>query len=1079
MRIQTILACLTIATLVAGCSDDDDKPRATPTATVRAATATPTGVVATSTVAPPATNTVPPAATHTATVAATHTATGAPTATASEAPTTTATVAPTGTASEAPTATATEPAATVTPSSSPTASATVSPVEQAVARRITDPGDLITGPLADSRIGDYLLANDVARFIIQDAPQRDIYSVGVFGGNIIDAELVGHPGLDNFLEIQPAVQVETIINAQSVEILNDGSDGEAAVIRTCGPDDVLDFVNPSTIIEDIGGLTFPAAADDQDYDVEGCTEYILEPGKPYVKMVTTLTNNSDVELGLYVGDYINAAGQVEQWTSSEQGIGEVLSNTLGVMSYIGYGEAIGVDYSHITLPVPGSPTPGSSFFTAAGVSYVMQSNTVISVILGAPPTFFIPANGSNSYTRFFGVGDGSGANAVDIENEVKGLTVGTVRGCVTIGGAPAPEAKVTIGTVAAGAITRIDTIFVTGADGCYEGTLVPGDYGVVAARTGALFEGGGAAPIIHPITVAAGAETEQDVALPDNARVTVTVTDELNAPVPARIGIVGFDPSPEARIAGTGLFNDPFEYLPFGYVYIGYTNSSGVAEFDLEPGTYQLIASRGVEYSYASQPITVAGGQSPSFQAQIARVIDTPGFVSSDFHVHGIASADSRVPDSDRVEQYAGEGVDNIVMTDHHAHTDLVPTISALGFTQFVHSTIGEEITTWDYGHFNAYPMLIDPTRASGGSTDWGGAAEAGRDFKAYGAYTATPAEIEDLAVNGPNSTADTVIQINHIDSHFDPLRIDTALVPPQSFINTTDKLRYRLDPESGNLFHPFKALEVWNGAGRGKQAEFTDLRLGIWFNLLNQGLITTGIADTDTHEFLPLGAAGARSWTSSPTDLPAEIDPAEVARAVKAGRVTGGQGVYVQTRLLANDDSGGVADLTLNGSNTVTSSNGSVILEVTAQAPVWAPFDRIEIYANADTVVTRTRDGIPTLYSAEPTLVRVAGVDVPLQRQTVVASIPGAERWSSSFSVPFENLTTDTWFVVIVRGTDGVSQPMFPVFSGDMSSTSNQTLEDLLDGNLNEGGVLAMGYTNALYADVDGTPGFQALNQP
>jgi hypothetical protein len=1056
MRAQFVLIGLAIATLVAGCGsdDDDEQPTPTRTATAAAATATRTGVPATPTA--------------TAVVAPTRTATSAPTNT---------TAPSTHTSTEAPTATPTEPpTASATPSSTATATVTATTPPRAVARRITDEADLISGPLADGRVDDYLLANDVARFIIQDAPQRDLYSVGAFGGNLIDVELIGHPGLDNFLEIQPAVQIETVINAQSVEIVNDGADGQAAVIRSCGPDDVLDFVNPSTIIEDIGGLQFPAVADDQDYDVEGCTEYSLEVGKPYVKMVTTIMNDADTDLGLFVGDYINAAGEVEQWTSAGAGIGEALTGIHGVLSYIGFGEATGVDYSHVTVPVPGSPIPGSSFFTAAGVSYVMQSNTVINVILGAPPTFLVPAHGSNSYTRYFGVGDGSGANGIDIENEVKGLTSGTVRGCVLIGDQPGTAARVSIGPVTDGAIASVATTFVTDDDGCYSGTLAPGEYGVVAARGGVPYEGGATTPLVHPITVSAGETTEQDIALPATGRVHVAVTDEQNAAVPARIGVVGFDPSPEIRLGGTGLFNDPVEALPFGYAHIGYTDSNGVAEFDLEPGTYQLIASRGVEYSSFSQEITVGADATTPVQARIARVVDTAGFISSDYHVHGIASADSRVPDVNRVKQYAGEGVDNIIMTDHHAHTDLTPTITARGFTPFVTSTIGEEITTWDYGHFNAYPLLIDPTRASGGSTDWAGAAEAGHDFKSLGAFSATPQEIEALAVEGPLSTPDTVIQINHIDSFYDPLRIDTALVPPQSFISAADKLRYRIDPDSGNLFHPYEALEVWNGASRGKQSEFLDLRLGIWFNHLNQGLITTAIADTDSHEFLPLSAAGARTWTASPTDDPAAIDPADAARAVRAGRAVGGQGVYVQTRLRAGDGSNGVADLTLGGSTQVTSSNASVTLEINAQAPIWAPFDRVEIYANATTVVARTRDGVPTLYGAEPTLVLVAG---PLTRENVFPSIPGAERWSAALTVPFENLARDTWFVVIVKGTDGVSQPMFPVMSGDIPAASNQTLADLLDGNLNEGGVLALGHTNALYADVDGVAGFQAPLQP
>src|SRR6185369_15762997 len=194
-------------------------PTQTATRTVAAATSTPIAATATATgTAVAATATVPPTSTRTA---------APPTSTATEHPPT-------------PSLTAT---ATATQTGTATASPTVTP-PRAIARRITDPADLITGPLADGRIGDYLLANDVARFIIQDAPQRDLYSVGTYGGNLIDAELIGHPGLDNFLEIQPAVQIETVINAQTVVIVNDGSDGAPAVVRSCGPDDVLDFVNP-------------------------------------------------------------------------------------------------------------------------------------------------------------------------------------------------------------------------------------------------------------------------------------------------------------------------------------------------------------------------------------------------------------------------------------------------------------------------------------------------------------------------------------------------------------------------------------------------------------------------------------------------------------------------------------------------------------------------------------------------------------------------------------------------------------------------------------------------------------------
>lgn len=952
---------------------------------------------------------------------------------------------------------------------------------KARARRITDPADLVRGPLAHGTAGDYLLENTRARFVVQDAPKRDLYSVGAFGGNLIDAELVDRPGTDNFLEIQPAVNIETVINAQTVEIVNDGQDGLAAVVRTCGPDDILDFVNPSTVIED-NGMPFPAAADDRDYEVEGCTEYALEPGTAAVRMTTTLFNNEDEDRGFLVGDFLNASGELEQWTTSGGGIGELLTSPLGLMSYIGYGEATGVDYALVPLPIAGSSIPRSTFFSTSGVSYVMQSNSIVTVLLGGPPTFVVPAGGSHSYTRYFGVGDGSGGNAVALEAAVKGTVTGTIRGCVTAGGVPAVGARVAV-------LQRgLASQFVTGLDGCYGGAIAPGNYRVAAALRGFPYEGGGSEPILHAVAVAAAAVTVQDIALPATGRLRVRITAPTGAPLPARVSVVGFDPSPEATIPVTGLlgtdltgvFNDATrDAVPFGLVWLTYAGTDGLAEFDIEPGTYDVVVSRGSEYSTSTTRVTAAAGALTTVDARLARVIDTRGFVSSDFHVHGINSADSRVSHTDRAMQFAGEGVENIIMTDHHAHTDLMPGIADLGLESFVRATIGEEITTWDYGHFNAYPLLVDPTRPSRGSTDWAVGAPAGRDFPAYGSYSLPPAAIAALATTGPTSTNETTIQINHIDSFFAPLRIDTTLVPPRTALSPANRQRIRLDPDGGELFHHFPALELWNGAGRGAQREFLQDRIGIWMNHLNQGLLTTAIADTDTHDFRNLSTAGARTWTASSTDDPAAIDPRQVAGAVRAGKAVGGQGVYVQTRLRAADGSGGVADFGMDGTTLVRSATGALDLDIVAQAPRWAPYDRIEVYANAATVPARWVDEVPVLFGAEPTLSLEAGSDFAIEVVDVEPAVPGAERYETRLTLPFTGLDADTWFVVVVRGTEDVSPPMFPVMALDLERGSNETLDDLIDGNLGERGVLALGFTNALYADVDGAPGFHAPRAP
>ena len=84
-----------------------------------------------------------------------------------------------------------------------------------------------------------------------------------------------------------------------------------------------------------------------------------------------------------------------------------------------------------------------------------------------------------------------------------------------------------------------------------------------------------------------------------------------------------------------------------------------------------------------------------------------------------------------------------------------------------------------------------------------------------------------------------------------------------------------------------------------------------------------------------------------------------------------------------------------------------------------------------------------------------------------VAPGVVGGQRLEANVTVPFTSLTEDTWFVVVVKGTDGVCAPLFPVFPANLSSGSNDTLADLMDGNVGENGVMALGATNALYLQV------------
>jgi len=963
---------------------------------------------------------------------------------------------------------------------------------------VTSPAQCPTGPLAHCTPGDFMMANDAARFVVQKAAQRELHFTGTYGGNLIDAEIVknGVPqGNDNFYEVQPAVNIESVINAQTAEIVNDGQDGTTAIVRTCGPDDLLDDVNPSSVIASAGGR-LPPGVDDVDYNVNGCTEYRLDPQTRVVKLVSTIENMQANQLKLQVGDYINSGGTTEHFTPltddqfDQAGVGELFADFgIEALSYYGFSDAAGVDYALIEPQAPTIPLDSSSF-TQTGVSYVLYGNAVPQVLgFGRPGNFLVPAGGSNSFTRWFSVGDGSAGNAVQAFLDANGLPSGTLKGCVSdTGGNPVPGARVIaavdssdLGTESA---TFLRSHWVTGSDGCYEGRIEPGDYAVAAAKEGFPYEGGGASPALHTATVTTGGTAVQDIVLPQTGHLHVAVVDQDGHAVPARVGVVGFDPSPEPQLftsilkandTQSNLFYDQTrDVAPAGFTRTEYTDAAGTLAIDVEPGTYEIAVSRGNEYSLFTQEVAISAGSTTNVNAQVALVLDTTGFISSDYHVHMIGSPDSRIARRDRIAAFAGEGVDNIITTDHAYLTDLLPDIAALGFSPFVFSTRGEEVTTFDYGHFNAYPQGADPNAAqTHGATDHAGAAPPGQDFPIYGNYNLTPAQIEAAAEGKPqNAGLETVVQVNHIDSHFNPLKINTSLTPPASQMGPSEPSIYRLDPSVTNFFHAFAALELWNGYTVAQATcEFlgectTNGRIGIWMNLLNQGIKTTAVADTDTHEYHNLRSGGARSWTPSSTDVVPNIVPIEIPRAIRAGQLVGGQGIYVQTRLLATDGSGAVASFQLGQPTQISVSNHEVQLEIDVQAPTWAPYDKIQIYRDASTKVTRKNGTVPTLFTALPTQTINKGVDFTVD----TVPVNGSARLHTHKVVTFSGLTRDEWIAVVVRGTPGVSAPMFPVHPDGVDiATENPTLAALENVTVGEKGMRALGFTNALYVDQDG----------
>jgi hypothetical protein len=165
----------------------------------------------------------------------------------------------------------------------------------------------------------------------------------------------------------------------------------------------------------------------------------------------------------------------------------------------------------------------------------------------------------------------------------------------------------------------------------------------------------------------------------DTALLRFEVRARGGEPLPARLTFVPLDGAPAAPFA---VFDAaPDELAVRGDVVYSRT---GVGTITVPPGRYEIVASHGPEWSLARREVELAsgdeGGSVHDLRFELVNEVETPGWVSGDFHLHththsGHGDANLR----ERVLSFLGEDLDFAVATDHDHHTDYRPTMAALG----------------------------------------------------------------------------------------------------------------------------------------------------------------------------------------------------------------------------------------------------------------------------------------------------------------------------------------------------------------------------------------------------------------
>ncbi len=431
-------------------------------------------------------------------------------------------------------------------------------------------------------------------------------------------------------------------------------------------------------------------------------------------------------------------------------------------------------------------------------------------------------------------------------------------------------------------------------DGAIDVSLPPGAYPFEARDLGRSAVSG-------TFTISEGEATTLDVPMAAASRIEVEISERGAAEgsvFPCKVQFIGIagtaSPHLGVDIQARGCRNQ-------------YHSESGRFSVQVPPGNYLVVATRGIEYSHLSALAIVEPGRKAEVRGQLERVVDTSGWVSTDFHNHSTPSGDNYTGTDDRVINLAAEHIEFAPTTEHNRFYDWGPHIAALGLEKHLKTIVGIELTG-DGAHFNSFPMKVVPWVQDNGAPTWQQDPRINaivlRDFQGGG--------------------AERYVQINHphVGRFFRDRNIDG--IADGGFVG---------------LERLVDAAEVWSTEIFNHSpwlAEDRQNRTFAWLQLLNQGRNMFCVSVSDAHSIFGNGVGGWRTYVPSATDAPDQIDHREIIRGAKAGRMVVTNGPYLEVSL---DDG------TLPGGRTIAS--GEVAARVSIQCTDWIDIDRVQVLVN------------------------------------------------------------------------------------------------------------------------------------
>lgn len=920
--------------------------------------------------------------------------------------------------------------------------------------QVESESDLIEGDIAHGKVGDWILENDRARFLIE-ADDR-VMNPCPYGGNVLDAAYKqGGSGEDILGEVCLFVNAGLTLDPEEYEVIE--VDENAAVLAVTGQLAVSDYLNIEAMVGEFVPNLLGRLPLDPDALIPVTTTiyYVLRPQDLGLRVITAF--RSDAEEGQIdiVPVYMIMSGGDGRYfnsLSSNLGFGSTGSEIEpDPASFVGFR---GVESSYLYFPDPSDvfdedlPAGGSSLTIAGVAAVAVGIDNLLQALLSNPAQLaanedliHLQPGESDTIAHWHFVGDGALSTMLDEVYPKMGLDTTVVSGVVVDDTGTAIEgARVTAIETESG---RTFSQALSGTGGEYSMSLPSNrSYEILARVDRARYTA-------NPPTVEAMGESAEadNVVVNTPAMVNVSIRRPDGSPTPAR---VTFSCVGECPGAPTSNEEDTrTNRLPGNWAAVQWADPTGDVSVELAPGDYRVTVTRGFEWSMWPHNADTTGGtilnlaasDEVSLNAEIEKVVDSQGMMSADFHIHSLPSPDSVVPQVERVKNFVAEGVDVLISTDHDIISDFEPAIATLQAEAEVVSITGAEVTTSDIGHYNAFPLALDPEGRRGGSPDWSPGAEPG--------YTP-----EQLFARLREFPDEQVIQANHPSGMG---LINNTIADPLRGLTFADRSLRRLpeaepDPDTGDTglwSEDFTAMEVMTGAG-------LDRFWGVgrwWLQMVGRGFTPTATVVTDTHNRYSALGGSPRSFVMMPdgSDTPLTFDRSAFVEAVNAGRVVGSRGPIM--RVMASNAGGESVGL----GETIATDSEPVTITIELEIPEWMEVDVANLYINLrDEILTEPGETSEERWM--PTITQSIELDPATDLVEVSTGTATHRKWVKTIELQVDT-AVDAYVVASVEG----SKPMNALTRGQTPFAFANPIYLDADGN---------GYDNPPLADlVDTAP--------